>query len=161
MFLVASAVEEGFASVTPVWSNIKYRRKGVADPRAQSRTRHENHFILPIAMCVLFVRFVTQLACSPPPISPPLRHPFTPPGGYPPQEQEQPVPGASSALGQTLVGAMAEAIGARRGASLELLGHFLRAGGGDVAKAASLYATMADEFVELREMARCGDKPDN
>ncbi|CAM9513679.1 unnamed protein product, partial [Ectocarpus sp. 8 AP-2014] len=76
-------------------------------------------------------------------------------GGYPPQEQEQPVPGASSSgLGPTLVGAMAEAIGARRGASLELLGHFLRAGGGDVEKAASLYASMADEFVELREMAR-------
>ncbi|CAM9436532.1 unnamed protein product [Ectocarpus sp. 13 AM-2016] len=76
-------------------------------------------------------------------------------GDYSPQEQEQPVPGApSSGLGQTLVGAMAEAIGARRGASLELLGHFLRAGGGDVEKAASLYATMADEFVELREMAR-------
>ncbi|CAN0250631.1 unnamed protein product, partial [Ectocarpus sp. 12 AP-2014] len=76
-------------------------------------------------------------------------------GDYPPQEQEQPVPGApSSGLGQTLVGAMAEAIGARRGASLELLRHFLRAGGGDVEKAASLYATMADEFVELREMAR-------
>ncbi|CAN0107566.1 unnamed protein product, partial [Ectocarpus fasciculatus] len=75
-------------------------------------------------------------------------------GGYPPQEHQHPVPGASSGLGQTLVGAMAEAIGARRGASLDLLGHFLRAGGGDVEKAASLYATMADEFVELREMAR-------
>lgn len=60
----------------------------------------------------------------------------------------------SHASGQMLVAAMAETIGARVGASHALLGHFLRAGGGDVGKASSLYLAMADEFVELRGMAR-------
>ncbi|CAN0050551.1 unnamed protein product, partial [Hapterophycus canaliculatus] len=49
---------------------------------------------------------------------------------------------------------MAKTVGARRGASHELLGHFVRAGGGDVSKAASLYLSMAEEFLELRDMAR-------
>lgn len=64
-------------------------------------------------------------------------------------------PLASQGSGQTLLEAMAHAVGARMGASPELLGHFVRAGGGDVGKAASLYLAMADEFVELRAMARC------
>lgn len=63
-------------------------------------------------------------------------------------------PLTSQGGGQTLLSAMAQAIGARPGASHELLGHFVRAGGGDVGKAASLYLAMADEFVELRAVAR-------
>lgn len=57
---------------------------------------------------------------------------------------------------QMLVAEVAEAIGARPAVSRELLGHFLRAGVGDAGKAASLYRTVFDEFLELREMARCG-----
>ena len=56
--------------------------------------------------------------------------------------------------GGTLVISMAEAVGARAAAPEELLGHFVRAGGGDVDKAAALYRDVADEFVELREIAR-------
>ena len=58
-------------------------------------------------------------------------------------------------MGQTLVGAVAEAVGARAAASQELLGHFVRAGGGDVFKASSLYIGVREEFVELRQLARC------
>lgn len=58
-------------------------------------------------------------------------------------------------MGQTLVGAVAEAVGARPAGSQELLGHFVRAGGGDVGKAASLYLGVREEFLELRQLARC------
>jgi len=75
-------------------------------------------------------------------------------GPYPPQPTPSGGPLAPHPSGQTLVAAMAQAVGARPGVSHELLGHFLRAGGGDVSKAASLYLAMADEFVELRAMAR-------
>ena len=53
------------------------------------------------------------------------------------------------------MGAVAEAVGARPAGSQELLGHFVRAGGGDVDKAASLYLGVREEFVELRQLARC------
>lgn len=62
--------------------------------------------------------------------------------------------GSSRSSGPTLVSAVAGAVGARPAVSQELLGHFVRAGGGDVGKTASLYLAVADEFVELREMAR-------
>lgn len=61
---------------------------------------------------------------------------------------------SSPVPGQTLVGAVAQAVGSRPAASQELLGHFVRAGGGDVGKAASLYLAVAEEFVELRDLAR-------
>lgn len=86
-------------------------------------------------------------------------------GAFPPQQSSALAPLASQASGQSLLAAMAQTVGARCGASQELLGHFVRAGGGDVGKAASLYLAMADEFVELRAMARyCllyGHSPDN
>lgn len=79
-------------------------------------------------------------------------------GGFPRQQSPTLAPFSSEGNngngGQTLLSAMAQAIGARAGVSPELLGHFVRAGGGDVGKAASLYLAMADEFVELRAMAR-------
>lgn len=52
-----------------------------------------------------------------------------------------------------LIAALAEAVGARS-TSKELLEYFLRVGQGDVGKAAALYCTVADEFVELRDVAR-------
>lgn len=55
-----------------------------------------------------------------------------------------------------LAGAVAKAVGARAHVSPELLGHFVRAGGGSVDRATELYLAVADEFVELREMARSG-----
>lgn len=53
-----------------------------------------------------------------------------------------------------LIDAVGKAIGARAPASPDLLGHFVRAGGGNVNKASSLYLAVADEFIELRDMAR-------
>lgn len=55
---------------------------------------------------------------------------------------------------QRLVSLVAEVVGARASVPQELLLHFFRAGGGDVIKAAALYRAVADEFVELRDMAR-------
>ncbi|CAM9890094.1 unnamed protein product, partial [Scytosiphon promiscuus] len=69
-----------------------------------------------------------------------------------PSALSPPLRDATSA--QTVVGLMAETVGARRGASHDLLEHFVSAGGGDVSKAAALYLSMAEEFLELRDMAR-------
>lgn len=104
---------------------------------------------------------LTNLTVSRPPRSPThvptLAHStflFSLAVGFPPQESPELAPLEAQGSGQTLLASMARAIGARAGASQELLGHFVRAGGGDVGKAASLYLAMADEFVELRAMAR-------
>lgn len=63
-------------------------------------------------------------------------------------------PSAIRPSGQRLVSVVAEVVGARASVPQELLLHFVRAGGGDVSKAAALYRAVADEFVELRDMAR-------